>query len=80
MTITPKPASVTPDQTDRPAERVGRWDWLALNCRKKRPKRLTANPIPIKPNPVRIQAKKVLSAAKYTLGSCSEPLSIHQLY
>jgi hypothetical protein len=64
MTITPKPTNVTPDQTDRPVAWEGWWDSLALNCRKNRPKRLTAKPIPIKPNPVRIQAKKVLSAAK----------------
>lgn len=64
MTITPKPTKVTPDQTDRPVARVGKWDWLALSCRKNKPKRLTAKPIPIKPSPVRIHAKKVLSAAK----------------
>ena len=64
MTTTPNPTKVTPDQTDRPVARVGKWDSVALNCRKNRPKRLTANPIPIKPSPVRIQAKKVLSAAK----------------
>jgi hypothetical protein len=32
--------------------------------RKNNPKRATANPTPIKPNPVRIQARKVRSAAK----------------
>jgi len=64
MTITPKPTNVTPDQTDRPVARVGRWDSLALSCLKNRPKRLTANPMPIKPSPVRIHARKVLSAAK----------------
>jgi hypothetical protein len=80
MTITPKPTKVTPDQTERPVARVGRCDSLTLSWPKNRPKRLTAKPIPIKANPVRIQAKKVLSAAKQTPGSCSEPLSIHQLY
>ena len=35
MTITPKPTNVTPDQTERPVARVGRWDSFALSCRKK---------------------------------------------
>jgi len=56
MTSTPNPTSVTPDQTDMPVVWVGRWDSLALSCRRNRPKRLTAKPIPIKPSPVRIQA------------------------
>src|ERR1035441_10920231 len=66
MTITPKPTSVTPDQTDTPVARVGRRDSLALSCRKNRPKRLTANPIPIRPSPVRIQARKVLRSEEHT--------------
>lgn len=61
MTSTPKPTNVTPDQTDKPVVRVGRWDSFALSCWRDKPKRPTAKSIPINPSPVRIQAKKVLS-------------------
>src|ERR1700704_7119490 len=43
----------------------------ASNSRTKRPKRATTNPKPIIASPVRIQAKSVLSAARYTRGSFS---------
>src|SRR5271155_5467739 len=78
--MTPKATNITPDQTERPVVWAGRWDVPALNSRRNSPKRLTAKPTPIKPNPVRIQARKVLSAAKYTLGSCSAGLSMKGFY
>src|ERR1700678_1824446 len=74
--MTPNATSITPDQSERPVVWAGRWDALALSSRRNSPKRLTAKPTAIKPSPVRIQARKVLSAAKYTLGSCSAGLSM----
>src|SRR5882757_9565031 len=43
----------------------------ASSSRRKRPKRATTKPKPIIASPVRIQAKSVLSAARYTRGSFS---------
>src|SRR5580692_5884018 len=74
--MTPNATNITPDQRERPVVRAGRWDGPALSWRRNSPKRLTAKPTPIKPSPVRIQARKVRSAAKYTLGSCSAGLSM----
>src|ERR1700733_4757947 len=78
--MTPNATNITPDQRERPVVRAGRWDAPALSSRRNSPKRLTAKPTPIKPRPVRIHARKVLSAAKYTLGSSSAGLSIQGLY
>ena len=50
----------TPDQSDRLFDRVDVADTLACNWRRKNPNRATANPTPINPRPVRIQARKVL--------------------
>src|ERR1700733_7209926 len=78
--MTPNATNITPDQRERPVVRAGRWDAPALSSRRNSPKRLTAKPTPIKPSPVRIHARKVLSAAKYTLGSCSAGFSMEGLY
>src|SRR3984957_14338192 len=78
--MTPIATNITPDHRDRPVVWAGKCDALALSSRGNSPKRLTAKPTPIKPRPVRIHARKVLSAAKYTLGSSSAGLSIQGLY
>src|ERR1700679_434605 len=76
LTRMPRPTRITPDHTEIPVLFAVKWDSLAPNCRRKSPKRLTAKPTPIRASPVRIQARKVLSAAKYTLGSCSMGFSM----
>jgi hypothetical protein len=45
--------------------------WEGRSSRRKSPNRATTNPNPIIASPVRIHAKSVLSAAKYTRGSFS---------
>src|SRR3984957_9968593 len=78
--MTPIATNITPDHRDRPVVWAGKCDALALSSRRNSPKRLTAKPTPISPSPVRIHARKVLSAAKYTLGSSSAGLSMQGLY
>ena len=62
--MTPSATRATPEITDRPELCTTAWDSVACIWRRKRPKRATAKPTPMRPRPVRIQARKVRSAAK----------------
>jgi hypothetical protein len=64
LMTTPSATSATPVMTEWVVEVCVGVCWVAENSRRKRPKRLTAKPTPMRPRPVRIQARKVRSAAK----------------
>ena len=61
---TPRATRATPVMTEWVVEVGAGACWVLEKSRRKRPKRLTAKPTPMRPRPVRIQARKVRSAAK----------------
>jgi hypothetical protein len=76
LTITPARTKAVPAQTENPEGRAGVLADAAAISRKKRPKRATTNPNPIRANPVRIQASNVRSAAKYIRGSFTDSVIV----